>query len=109
REQISQAWTIRAEADAYVVARILFFQCVFTMLDQADICPIVRQIKGALGAPDAHLDWTILPMLNHLRPRLGDTNYRFLNALSEALSDASALTRLDDFPQWRNTVVAASS
>jgi proteasome accessory factor A len=109
RAQIHQAWAIREQADAYVVARILFFQCVFTMLDEADSSLVVGQIKAALRAPDAHLDWTILPMLDHLRPRLGETNHQFLKALSEALSDATAMPRLDDFPQWHDAVAAASA
>jgi hypothetical protein len=38
-------------------------------------------------------------MLDHLRPRLGEVNYEFLKALANALSDSSAMPRLDGFPQ----------
>ena len=108
RQEIKQAWATREEAPAYVVPRILFFQCVFTMLDAADTTTIVRQIKAALGAPDAHLEWTIQPMLDHLRSRLGETNYQFLKALAEALSDAKAMPHLDEFPLWRNAAATTS-
>jgi proteasome accessory factor A len=113
REQIAAAWAIHEEAPTYVVARMIFFQCVFAMLDGADlneagIAAIVARIRAALCESAAHLDWTILPMLDHLRPRLGDTNYTFLKALAEALSDASALPDLDEFPQWRNAAPAAA-
>jgi len=108
REQINQARAIREQAASYVVLRILFFQCVFTMLDGADITPVVGQIKAALRAPAAHLDWTIQPMLDHVRSRLNETNYQFLKALSEALSDAEAMPRLDEFPQWQEATAATS-
>jgi proteasome accessory factor A len=102
REQIRQAWAIRAEAANYVVPRILFFQCIFAIFDRADITPIVRQIREALSASSAHLDWTIRPMIDPLRPRLGEANYLFLKALSEALSDESALPNLEEFVEWRS-------
>lgn len=108
REQITQAWANREQASAYILARILFFQCLFNLFDGATIAPIIGQIRAALGQPDAHEDWTIQPMLDHLRPRLGETNYQFLNALGEALSDATALPRLNEFSQWRDAVAATS-
>jgi proteasome accessory factor A len=111
REKIAAAWDIHRDAPSYVVARMIFFQLVFAMLDGAamngaEISAIVARIRAALSAPAAHLDWTILPMLDHLRPRLGETNYPFLKALADALSDSSALPELDEFPQWRNTAPA---
>jgi hypothetical protein len=108
REQINQAWAIRGQANTYVVPRILFFQCAFSMFDGTDITASVAQIKAKLGAPDVHLDWTIMPMLDHLHSRLGETNYRFLRALGKALSDAAATPDLDDFPQWRNAATNSS-
>jgi hypothetical protein len=39
-------------------------------------------------------------MLDHLRPRLGETNYEFLKVLADALSDESAMPSLRGFPQW---------
>ncbi len=107
RERITQAQAILAQADAYMVPRILFFHCLFTMFDGAGITHIVRDIQLALGVPGADHDWTILPMLDHLRPRLGETNYQFLKALGEALSDAAALPRLSAFAQWRDAEAAS--
>jgi hypothetical protein len=108
REQIARAWEARGEAATYVVARILFFQCIFALFDTADSAPIVGQIKGTLNRPGAHLDWAVLPILNHLRPQLGRTNFQFMRALAAALSDASALPRLEDFPLWRNAAANTS-
>jgi proteasome accessory factor A len=108
REQINQAWAIREEADTYVVPRILFFQLVFAMLERANTTTIIGQIRAALLAPDSHLDWTIRPMLDHLRSRLGAANHRFLKALGEALSSSEAMSRLNEFPRWRALATAAS-
>jgi proteasome accessory factor A len=105
REQIAQAWAIRAEAPAYVVARILFFQCVFDLFDNVDIGTTLATLKTSLSAPDAHLDWTIWPMLDHLRTRFGDANYWFLKALANALSDEGAMPNLSDFSQWTDAAV----
>jgi hypothetical protein len=99
REHIAQAWAIHGQASRYVVPRILFFQCIFAIFDGVAITGIVGQIRAGLRGEDAHLDWTIRPMLDHLRPRLGEVNYEFLKALANALSDSSAMPRLDGFPQ----------
>jgi len=81
---------------------------VTTMLEGADITRLIGQIKTALLTPAAHLDWTIQPMLDHLNSRLGETNYQFLKALAEALSDAKAMPHLDEFPQWSTATTGTS-
>jgi hypothetical protein len=75
-----------------------------------------RQLQAlpAVEAPllvraDAHLGWTIQPMLDHLRSQLGETNFQFLKALAEALSNAKAMPLLDQFSQWRNSATATSN
>jgi len=108
RDEINQAWAAREQAATYTVARILFFQCLFAMLDGVAIDPIVGQIRDALERGGAHMDWTILPMLNHMRSRLGEANYQFLKALAGALCEESGLLRLDEFAQWRGEANATS-
>jgi len=76
-------------------------------LDAADTATIVGQIKVALRAPDAHLEWTIQSMLDHLRSRLSETNYQFLNALAEALSDAEEMPELGEYSLWRNAAATS--
>ena len=77
RAQIAAAWAIDEDAPTYVVARIIFFQLVFAMLDgaalnSAEIAAIVARIRAGLSESAAHLDWNVLPMLDHPRPRLGE-------------------------------------
>ncbi len=84
--------------------------CLFSMLDGADISNAFGRIKdivSALAAAHSLVGseaWTIQPMLDHLRLRLGETNYAFLNALAEAVILGRPIPRLDDFPQWRDAV-----
>jgi proteasome accessory factor A len=108
REQIRLAWAARGLADAYVVPRVLFFQCLFAMLDGVAVAPLIRRVRAALCGPQAHMDWTIQPMLDHLRPQLGETNYQFLSALAKALSAESGLPDLDVFPQWQEAAAPAA-
>ncbi len=100
REEANHAWEHREHAPPYVVARTLFFQCLFAMLDGAEFSAVVGQVKSVLCGSAAHSDWTVRPMLDHLQPRLGEPNYNFLRALADALSSPSAMSRLNDFPQW---------
>ncbi len=108
RAEIDLAWAARDNACGYVLPRVLFFQCLFAMLDGRGIADLVGQIKAMLNAQGAHLSWTILPVLNHLRSRLGRRNHRFLKALAAALSDSGELPALEQFPQWREAGIPAN-
>jgi proteasome accessory factor A len=108
REQIRRGWAIHRDAPKYVVGRMLFFQIIFAFFDGTDISALVEQLKVLLQQPDAALDWTIRPMLDHLRPRFSEADYRFLEALSAALSSIRALPQLEEFPQWSVAAVLAA-
>jgi proteasome accessory factor A len=108
REQISQGWAIYRNAPTYVVGRMLFFQIVFALFDGVDISALTAQIKAILQQPGADLDWTIRPMLDHLRPRFSEADSRFLEALAAALSNIRARPRLEDFPQWNGVIALAA-
>jgi hypothetical protein len=85
----------------YVLPRILFFKWMFAILDGGRTAAIARRMKAALRNPCASSPWTIQPMIDFLRPRLGDENFRFLTTLAEVLSNDGVLPRLDGFAQWR--------
>ena len=102
REEINRAWEARAAGAAYVQARLLWFRCLFAMLDGADFSVYVRQLKNLLQGSYAHSDWGIRPMLQHLRTRLGRSNYRFICALADALNSRDRLANLDRFAHWRD-------
>jgi hypothetical protein len=100
REEANHAWERRELAPPYVVARTLFLQCLFAMLDGGEFSAVLGQIKSVLHRFGAHSEWTVRPMLDHLRPRLGEPNYTLLRALADALSNPGAMSRLSEFPQW---------
>jgi proteasome accessory factor A len=108
REQIGMGWAIHRNAPTYVVGRMLFFQIIFALFDGADISALVEQIKAVLQMPGADLDWTIRPMLDHLRPRFSEADFLFLEALAAALSNIRTLPQLEPFPQWAGTAVPAA-
>lgn len=108
RQQIDLAWSIEQNAPHYVWCRILFFKCIFAIFDGQDYSPLIAQIKARLISESAHLDWIILPMLDHLRPSLGEPDYEFLKALAEALSDSRNLRQLEAYPQWINAELVTS-
>ena len=108
REQISRGWAIHRNAPTYVVGRMLFFRIIFALFDGADISDLVEQLKATLQQPGADLDWTIRPMLDHLRPRFSEVDFRFLEALAATLSNIRNLPQLEPFPQWAGTAVLAA-
>jgi len=105
REQVRLAWAIRQQADPPILARILFLQCVFAMLDGNAFTEFVEQLKEVLSGGRAHLDWRIQPVVMRVRTRVGEPNYQFLKALAAALCDASDLAGLERYPQWRDAAV----
>ncbi len=106
REHIASAWAIRAQADSYVVGRMLFFQLVFAMFDGTEIAGITAQLRSLLSNGDAHLEWTIMPMLDHLQSRLGGPNYEFMSVLAVALSGSDESSCLERFPQWHGAAMS---
>jgi hypothetical protein len=62
-------------------------------------------MKAALRNPCASSSWTIQPMIDYMRARLGDENFNFLTALAAALSGERNLERLEEFVQWRGRAV----
>jgi proteasome accessory factor A len=108
REQIDMGWAIHRNAPTYVVGRMLCFRIIFALFDEADISGLIEQIKATLQQPGADLDWTIRPMLDHLRPRFSDADFRFLDALAATLSNIRNMPQLEQFPQWAGTAVLAA-
>ncbi len=107
REEIEAARRTHTGELDYAGPRILFFDCIFAMLDGSDAAPIIAQIKNELIRTRAHMDWTIGPVLDHLRRRLGAPNYRLLQALANALSWHDGLQRMNRFRQWQQAVIPA--
>lgn len=101
RQHTDSAWHHRSEAPRYVIPRILWFQITLSLLDAVDPSLHLGRLKTALVADDAFMEWTMTPVLEHLKPKLAPENHAFLTALVAAMSDKENLSSLDQFPQWR--------
>jgi hypothetical protein len=101
RAEVALAWEARADAESYVVPRILYFHYVFALLDRADPAGALCELLRCVREGGTSLNWTILPMLEHLRTRLRRYDYLFLRALAGALSETRHMGDLNRFRQMR--------
>jgi len=109
REHAREAWEHRAEAPPYVVPRILWLQLACDLLTNphSEIrnptsAILLGRLKTALQAEGAHMEWSMGPVLEHLRANLTPDAHALLAALVAALSDVKNLPALDAFPAWRD-------
>jgi nephrocystin-3 len=106
--QAAAAWEARADAPSYVIPRILWLQLalLYTLpdgesrIDSAQA--VLGRLKTALARENAHMEWVMDPVLARLQPRLPAGQYQLLTALVAALSDATRLQALAQFPVWRD-------
>jgi tetratricopeptide (TPR) repeat protein len=105
REEIRQGWEHRALGPNYVIPRILWFQLLFGLVGgcsepEEGLVATLGRLKHALAQPDAHMPWTIQPVLERMQPRLAPDSFALLKALSAAIDDAANIPALDQFPAW---------
>ena len=122
REHVIQGWAARENAKAYLIARLLWFQLALDMLGEGrGGCPqpavaaaegtprptttlILGRLKTTLQSDGAFMEWTMQPVLDHLRPKLSESDHALLTALVAALNDRAKLPDLDPFPAWRQAL-----
>ena len=63
---------------------------------------LLGRLKVALQKDGAVMEWTMQPVLDHLKPRLSTDSHALLAALVAALSDAKAAEKLGALPAWRD-------
>jgi tetratricopeptide (TPR) repeat protein len=109
REEVAKAWGNCGGAPAYVIPRILWFQIAFAprqdgeiKINDALIRPLLGQMKTALQSGDAFMEWTMTPVLEHMRSKLAEADYEFLATLVFVLSDRAKMPDLDRFTEWRD-------
>ena len=106
---VAEAWAHRSEAPPYVVPRILWLQLGLSLMQGIDArsldsasSTLLGRLKTALQALDAHMEWTMDPVLEHLRPKLSGESHALLTALVAALSNRDAMDGLEVFQEWRD-------
>ena len=101
REHVTLAWEAREGSLSYVTPRIAFCQLMFAMLDGAECTEEMRRMKEAVSRPGVDSEWNTGGMLDHMRARLGEENFRLLKALAAAMSNWSQRGPLEAMARWR--------
>ena len=104
-----QAWSMRQEARAYVIARIIWLQLVNLLLEkdieimqkEKDMLQLLGKMKTVFSRDDSIVVWSMEPVLEHLKPKLEAKDHELLTALVAAMSNAEKIADLDKFEIWR--------
>lgn len=111
--ETAKAWTTRGCEPVYILGRMLWMwlalSCLSKTVDLSKNCGqedsvILGQLKCVLQDKEAHLDWAMQPILDHIETMLSDRDSALLKALVAALSDREKLPALDAFSSWRDAV-----
>jgi hypothetical protein len=102
RTAVDEAWCLMNESPSYAIARVQFLRTLMPMLEGLDWKPNLLELKTALSAPEVHMIWTMEPVLEHLKPRLGEEQHALLAAVLAAIGSRSKLKDLDANPIWRS-------
>ena len=101
RDEVEKAWEYRADGPPYVIPRILFFRLLFTLLDTGALEQHLARLKFSIQRDNVFSEWTIQPVIDHLKQRLSKQHFDLLHALAAVLADQSKLGGLDSFEEWR--------
>ncbi|MCX6901629.1 MAG: hypothetical protein NT105_23360 [Verrucomicrobia bacterium] len=102
RQEVAQAWEHRNNSPSYVIPRILFFQVLFALLDEAKtaaaappaVSPsaakpprpasadLLERLRDELVEKKSYAEWTLRPLLHHVRPRLNEEDFELICALA---------------------------
>lgn len=100
RLEVDAAWKLRDETPVYAVARTQFLRLLMCLLTDRDWKPYVLEFRDLFAKPDMHMVWTMQPVLDHLRNRLGEEMHAMLTALLAAIGSESKIKDLKANPTW---------
>jgi hypothetical protein len=100
-KQINEAWQMHKDAKNYILARIIWFKITLAFLNKSSPGTSIGQLKTVLGREDAFMEWTMQPVLDHIKPKITDQQYAFLSVLVDALNAKQNLDKLNEFEDWR--------
>ena len=102
KDHIENAWQIRKEAKPYIVARLLWFKIALAFLSKSSMEKYADQLKAVLQKDDAFTEWTMKPVLDHIKPQITEQQHAFLSTLVDSLSEKKNVEKLNEFPEWRD-------
>jgi tetratricopeptide (TPR) repeat protein len=122
-QQTLEVWELRKEAKSYVIARILWFKLCLEFLNTTtkqnkgvfgkikslykkevmnETSIILSQLKTVLQKDDAFMNWTMQPVLDHIKPQITEQQHTLLSALVTAMSNKINMEKLNEFEEWRD-------
>ena len=99
---VGNAWECKSEAKPYIVARLIWFIIVFAFLEIKSLKNYPGQLKAALQKEDVFMEWTMQPVLDHIKPQIEEQQHALLSALVDAMSNKANMGKLEDFEEWRD-------
>jgi hypothetical protein len=111
RQHLDEAWSHHAASTAYVAPRMLWLLSALWSLERLNSgeeaklpSSLLGRLKTALQVEGAHMEWTMDPVLAHLKSKLPAEAHALLTALVAALNSPDNVGALDEFPAWREAV-----
>lgn len=109
QQNVATAWLHRAEAPPHVIPRILWLRLAAMMVGGrhqqddtgAPIDSTLGMLKTALKARGAHMEWSMRPVIDHLKSKLRPEEIALLAALADAFAAQANLRHLEGFREWR--------
>jgi proteasome accessory factor A len=104
---LARAWRLKRNSHDLTSPRILFIRLIVAMLQSQSTATLVGQIKTLIlrGTLPDHADvtrsWSIGPMIDTLRARVGGDNHALLKSLFAAINRPECAEALDQFECWR--------
>ena len=100
-EHLEMAWQKRTEAPNYVVPRMIWFKLALAVIYNSTTDKLLGMLKMVLQNDDAFMEWTMNPVLEHIKPQISEHQHALLSALVDAMSNKTNLEKLNDFDEWR--------
>ena len=103
-KHVQEAWKVKHEAKPYIVVRLLWFKITLAFIEDNYLESYIGQLKSVLQKEDAFMEWTMQPVLDHIKSQLSEHQHAFLAALVDAMSNKQNLEKLNDFKEWKDAV-----
>jgi tetratricopeptide (TPR) repeat protein len=95
-----QAWDYRDREPLYIRARMLYLQALLAALAGENPQAPLSALKEFTARPAVRMDWTMVPVLERVAPRLSAELRELFSALLATLS-SGGLPQLEALPAWR--------
>jgi len=109
RRHVTQAWALRADAPAYVVARTLWLQLLLAIRDSRDPQPWLAELKMHLGRHHDSSLWSMEPVLEDLPGALDPPAVDMMLSLYRVITGTDSVSDLDQHDWWTGAGQARAS